>query len=429
MNWRQIRLVMGREYITRVKSKGFIAATLLVPLGIVAVYGIGIFIALWESDVSYEIAIHDRTEVMVDSLVALNPELYVDYSSTPVDSLRSFVQNGQINGYLVIEQENIDENRSLELIYDGSGGLTFLRSVRDDMRELFREERLRRAEVSEEVQKIFSTRIGLDSRVLTEEGEEKQDDTAFFSVIGLAMGGIIIFSIIGYGGYLTRGVIEEKTNRIIEVIASSVKPIELLIGKMLGVGSLAITQIGIWLVTLLVLMASAAPIAALVIGVMEDRSVTTEMAQQELPSFMMIPEIEISLVIYFVLFFVTGYFLYSSLFAAIGAAADSETDTQQLALPVTAPIMISYFILLQAFQNPDGMLTVVTSMVPFFAPIIMITRLAIGEVPFWQIALTLLLMVLTFYGTMLLSAKIYKVGILSYGSSAKFKDIWRWLRQ
>jgi ABC-2 type transport system permease protein len=153
------------------------------------------------------------------------------------------------------------------------------------------------------------------------------------------------------------------------------------------------------------------------------------MAQQELPSFMMIPEIEASLVIYFVLFFVTGYFLYSSLFAAIGAAADSETDTQQLALPITAPIMISYFILLQAFQNPDGMLTVVSSMVPFFAPIIMITRLAIGEVPFWQIALTLSLMVLTFYGTMLLSAKIYKVGILSYGSSAKFKDIWRWLRQ
>jgi ABC-2 type transport system permease protein len=298
------------------------------------------------------------------------------------------------------------------------------------MREVIREERLQRANVSKDIQSIFETSVSLNSRRLTAEGEEEEDDTAFFTFVGMAMGFIIFFAIFGYGGYIMRGVIEEKTNRIVEVITSSVKPIELLSGKMAGVGALAITQFAIWLVALFGLTSIAGPIAA---SMMSDQSAQMEAMgapdQAEIPAFLDIPTIETSLIVYFIVFFILGYILYSSLFAAIGSAADSETDTQQLMMPVTIPIMLAYFIMFHAWRSPDSMLSVISSLVPFFSPIVMITRIAITEVPFWQIGLSMLLMVLTFIGTMWLSAKIYKVGILSYGGTASFKDIAKWIRQ
>lgn len=430
MNWRQVSLVLKREYLTRVKSKGFIAATLLVPIGIIAIYGIGFLVIIWESDVSYEVGIADRTGSVVDQLVERRPDSYVDVTDLTVDSLRSMIQSGDLTGYIEITKENIENNESLELIYSGSGGLQLLSTVRSDMREVIREEKLQRADVPNNIQQIFETRIEVETRRLTETGEEEADDTAFMSGLGFAMGLIIFVAIFSYGGYIMRGVIEEKSNRIIEVITSSVKPIELLTGKMLGVAMLALTQIGIWAITIVGLGLLAAPL----LGTFLNDQNTQEMvgqaaAQADIPILSEIPAIDTSIVIYFIIFFFLGYFLYSSLFAAVGSAADSETDTQQLMLPIMAPIFIAYFIMFQAVRNPDGIIAVIGSLVPFFSPIVMITRIAISEVPFWEIALAIFLMIITFVGTMWLSAKIYKVGILSYGSSAGFKDIYKWIKQ
>lgn len=430
MSWRQIYLVLRREYMTRIKSKGFIAATILVPVGFVAMFGIGILISVWDSDISFEIGVIDQTEVLAPSLEEMNAERYTDYSELSEDSLRTLVQQEQITGYMILDEQHITSDKTLDLIYSGSGGIQLLNSIQSDMREVIREERLQRAEVSQDIQNIFETSVSLNSRRLTAEGEEEEDDTAFFTIVGMAMGFIIFFAIFGYGGYIMRGVIEEKTNRIVEVITSSVKPIELLSGKMAGVGALAITQFGIWLIALFGLTSIAGPIAA---SMMSDQSAQMEAMgapeQAELPAFFDIPQIETSLIIYFILFFILGYILYSSLFAAIGSAADSETDTQQLMMPVTIPIMLAYFIMFHAWRSPDSTLSVISSLFPFFSPIVMITRIAITEVPFWQIGLAMLLMVLTFIGTMWLSAKIYKVGILSYGGTASFKDIAKWIRQ
>ncbi|NBC27726.1 MAG: ABC transporter permease [Bacteroidetes bacterium] len=430
MNWSQIFLVLKREYLTRVKSKGFIAATLLVPIGIIAVYGIGILVVIWDTDVSYEVGIKDSTGTVVESIVARDSLSYLDVTDIETDSLRSLVQTGEITGFVVIENRNIDDDIPLELIYSGSGGLSLLSSVRSDLRDVVREERLRRAEVSDQVRDIFASRIGVEPRRLTETGEEEDDDTAFLSGLGFAMGLIIFLAIFSYGGYIMRGVIEEKTNRIIEVITSSVKPIELLTGKILGVAGLALTQIGIWGLTIAGLGLLAAPLLSAFMSNDNTQAVVGEAAAQaDIPILSSIPTIETSIIIYFIIFFFLGYFLYSSLFAAVGSAADSETDTQQLMLPIMAPIFIAYFIMFQAVKNPEGTISVVGSLVPFFAPIVMITRLAISDVPFWQSGLSILLMVFTFIGTMWLSAKIYKVGILSYGSSAGFKDIVKWIRQ
>jgi len=430
MNWRQISLVLKREYLTRVRSKGFIAATLLVPIGIIAIYGIGFLVIIWESDVSYEVGIVDRTGTVVNQLVERSPDSYTDVSDLQVDSLRSMIQSGDLTGYIQVTEENIENNEPLELIYSGSGGLTLLASVRSDMRDVIREEKLRRADVSDNIQQIFETRIGVESRRLTETGEEEADDTAFMSGLGFAMGLIIFVAIFSYGGYIMRGVIEEKSNRIIEVITSSVKPIELLTGKMLGVATLALTQIGIWAITIIGLGLIAAPLlGAFMSNENTEQMVGEAAAQANIPILSEIPTIETSVIIYFIIFFFLGYFLYSSLFAAVGSAADSETDTQQLMLPIMAPIFIAYFIMFQAVRNPDGIIAVIGSLVPFFSPIVMITRIAISDVPFWEIALSIFLMIITFIGTMWLSAKIYKVGILSYGSSAGFKDVYKWIKQ
>jgi len=430
MNWRQVWLVLKREYLTRVRSKGFIAATLLVPIGIIAIYGIGFLVIIWDSEVTYEIGIKDYTGTVVTSMIERDPFRYTDVTELDVDSLRSLVQAGEITGYVEIDNHHIDDNVTLELIYSGTGGMTVLSSVRSDLREVVRTEKLRRAEVSDEIQQIFESRIGVDSRRLTETGEEEDDDTAFLSGLGFAMGLIIFIAIFSYGGYIMRGVIEEKSNRIIEVITSSVKPIELLTGKMFGVGALALTQIGIWGITIVGLGLLAAPLLSILVANPEAEQMMGEAAAQtDIPILSGIPSIDTAIIVYFIIYFFLGYFLYSSLFAAVGSAADSETDTQQLMLPIMAPIFIAYFIMFQAVKNPDGIISVIGSLVPFFAPIVMITRLAISEVPLWEIWLSILLIVVTFIGTMWLSAKIYKVGILSYGSSAGFKDIYKWLKQ
>lgn len=430
MSWRQVYLVLKREYITRVRSKGFIWATILVPVGFAAFLGVIVFISVWESDTSFEIGIKDQTAAIAPQLTEMNPERYKDLTLLPVDSLRSMVQEEAITGYIIISEENVSDEKDLELIYSGSGGIQLLTSVRSDIREVVREERLKRANVSDEIQQIYDSSIGLESRRLTAEGEEQEDDTLFLSAVGMVMGIIIFGAIFSYGGYVTRGVIEEKTNRIIEVIASSVRPIELLTGKMAGVGLLAVTQFGIWMIAFFGLSTLAGPLAA---SFMEPASgaMGTEVseAQSELPAFLDFPALETSLFVYFIIFLILGYALYSSLFAAIGSASDSDTDTQQLMLPVAAPIFVAYFIMLHAWRSPDSMLSVISSMVPFFSPILMTTRIAITEVPFWQIGLSILLMIIAFAGTMWLSAKIYKVGILSYGSTAGFKDLLKWIKQ
>ena len=432
MNWRQTYLVLKREYLTRVKSKGFIWATILVPLGFAVLIGVGIFIAAWDSEIEFTIGVFDETGEVVANLQEIDENRYADYSDVPVDTLRAMVQREEITGYVIVTETHISENQNLELIYSGSGGLQLLSAVRSDFRESIRQERLRREEVSQDIRNIFESNVVVDSRRLNTEGEETDDDTEFLSVVGMFMGLIIFGAIFGYGGYIMRGVIEEKTNRIIEVIASSVKPIELHTGKMAGVGAIAITQFGIWILAFTGLSAIAGPLAASVLG---SDAASSQMpgefaqAEEQLPAILDIPTLETSLIVYFVIFFFLGYLLYSSLFAAIGSAADSETDTQQLMLPISAPIFIAYIIMFHAMQSPDSTLSVVGSLIPFFSPILMITRIAITEVPFWQTSTAIILMMLSFVGTMWLSAKIYQVGILSYGKTATFKDLAKWIKQ
>jgi len=428
MSFRQIKLVLQREYMTKIRSKAFILATILIPLGFVAFIGVVTGLTLWDTDPVVKIAIADQTEQLYPRLQKIDSTRYINAANLSEDSLRKKVTAEEINGYIFFTDEHINAAKNPELLYGGSGGIGLLSSIENDLEDVIRDERLEQAEVTDEVKQIYGSSVDLDSRKLTKAGEETEDNTGFLSGIGFAMGFIIVMSLFGYGGLLTRSVIEEKTNRIVEVIASSVKPIELLIGKMAGIGALAITQITFWILAFFGISAAAAPVVGMLVDPAEVTG-ASEVASGVDPAMFQIPSIDPMIFVYFIIFFILGYSMYSTFFAAIGSAVDSETDTQQFMFPVMAPIFIAYFILFRTIESPDSSLSVVGSLIPLFSPIIMTTRIAITDVPFWQIGLSIVLMILTFIGAMWLAAKIYKVGILSYGQSANYKELWKWIKQ
>ncbi|MEX0610090.1 MAG: ABC transporter permease [Balneolaceae bacterium] len=431
MSFQKIFLVLKREYLTKVKSKSFIISTALTPLALVAFLAIIVFISISDSDVEKQIGILDNTGVLYERLQEANEARYFDVSNVPTDSLRSQVLAGEMDGFIILDDAVIMDSKSPVLMHGGSGGLSFISAVRSDLRDAVREERLSRENVSSEIRNIFETRTGLEAIKLTAEGEEK-DNTLFASALGFVLGLLIFMGIFIYGSILMRSVLEEKTNRIVEVIASSIKPIELMFGKLFGILAMAVTQFGIWILFYIGLSIAAAPIATLIMDAQME-SLPEGAAEAAASSFdpaslnQMI--VDPSVFVYFFIFFFLGFLIYSAVFAAIGAAVETEQDTQQFMIPVAIPIFIGYFLNTKVIESPDGALAVFSSLFPLTAPINMISRIASTSVPFWEIAVSIILMVVTFLGIIWLAAKIYRVGILMYGKKPTFSELAKWVKQ
>ena len=428
MNTEKLFLIFKREYLTRIRTKSFIISTILAPVAIILLIAIPIILQITDSEKTQIIGIKDEVGTVLPRLIDLNSERYVPTPPVTMDSLRSLVLAGSIDGFIEITEEHLTSNKDIELLYIGSGGMGLIAEIRSDIRMVLQNERLDRAEVGEVVQEILAMRQQLLTRKLTAEGEETQDTLALF-MIGYIMCFIIYGAMFGYGAIIMRSVIEEKTNRIIEVITSSVKPFELLMGKVLGVGALGLTQFIIWSVSASGLLAIAAPITALLIGnntTAIDASGTAAQATSEIP--FEIPTIGPELWITFILFFLLGYLIYSALFASVGSAVDSESDTQQLMLPIMVPIILPMLFLGRVAQDPNSTFSIITSMIPFFAPMLMPVRVAMTDVPAWEYITAVILMTGTFVGLIWLSSRIYRVGILMYGKKASFKEMVKWIR-
>jgi ABC-2 type transport system permease protein len=430
MDFGKIFLVLKREYLTRVRTKSFILSTLLTPLAFIAFMAIVIYVSISDGEVTRTVAVIDQTEVIYNSLEELDPARYSNASSLPLDSVRAQVLSGEVDGYIILTEENINYSERPTLVYGGSGGISFIESVESDVRRVLREERLARSNVSAEVREIFEARYNIDSLKLTEDGEE-EDNAIMGAVFGFILGLLIFIGVFGYGAVLMRSVIEEKTNRIVEVIASSVKPIELMTGKLLGICVLALTQFGVWIASYIGLSLAAAPVATMFVDAQmknippEAVEASASFDPSKLEAFIVDPTI----FLYFFVFFIIGFLIYAGIFAAIGAAVDSEQDTQQFMMPVMIPIFIGYFLNIRVMENPDSTIAVVASLFPLTAPINMISRIAATDVPAIQIIASLFLMSLTFVGLMWLAAKIYRVGILMYGKKPSYKELAKWIRQ
>ena len=423
MSFDKILIILRREYLTRVRTKAFIISTILAPVFILALIGIPILLSFMETDRPNRIGVQDETGTLVGRFMEIDSTRYQPLADEPIDTLRAMVLGGRIDGYILLNESHISGDADIEFLSGGKGGLSLMSDIRNDIRTVIRDERLDRANVSDTVKEIMADRPSVVSRKITETGDETTDTLGMF-IVGYVMCFIIYGAMFGYGAIIMRSVIEEKTSRIIEIITSSARPFELLMGKVLGVGAVGLTQFSIWAVSSSAIMAGAGLFMARDMSPMSTAGATA--AATEAPFVM--PEIGMGLWVAFVFFFLMGYLIYSALFAAVGSAADNETDTQQLMLPITLPIIIPMMLIGPVSSDPNSTLAVVSSLIPFFTPMLMPLRIAMTDVPLWHLGSSVVLMAGTFTGLIWLSARIYRVGILMYGKKASFKEMAKWIR-
>lgn len=423
MNWQKLQLIISREYLTRVRTKAFLLSTLLAPLGLALLMFIPILMTMITPDRERLVLIYDESGVISERMVSSRPDLF-QVTDLSVEELRFKVSQGAIEGFIFIPDNAVNEDARAEFFQSGGGGIQFTSMLQNEYRSAVRDVRLDQIQADEQIRQIIASRPSIQSRTITETGEDGADTGVLF-FIGYIMGFIIYGAMFAYGAVIMRGVVEEKTNRIVEVMASSVKPFELLLGKVLGVGLLGLTQFVIWAVLASGILAITGPAAALMMG---DMGSAEAMATVEQELGFSIPTIGIGIWIGFIGFFLLGYLIFSSLYAAVGSAIEQESDAQQLQIPIMILIIIPILFIFSVADDPTSTLAVVTSMIPFFAPILMPVRIAIIDVPVWQLAGTVVLMIATFFVLIWLSARIYRVGILMYGKKASFAELAKWIR-
>lgn len=425
----KIWTIISHEYQTKVKSKGFIISTLLGPLILIALIAIPIIVTMLSMGESEKkIAVIDLSNKNIgQKFVNIDTSKYI-LTEESLFQLNKKLLNREIDGYFIIPEDITNRNK-ITIYTRGGGGLAFIAKVEKNLSKIVRHTRLTEAGLDPNFIDMADKGIEVQTEKLTEQGSKK-DYAEVFAGVGYFLGFMIYMMMFMYGSLVMRAVIEEKANRIIEVIASSAKPFEIMFGKVVGIAAVGLTQVIIWIVLSLGIISLIGPIAAMFAPSPE--ALTTGMPMQSEEAMLLqnieIPEISVWLILGFVFYFLSGYFIYSTLFAAVGSAVDQESDAQQLMTPITLPIIIPILFIGSVMSNPDGILAIVMSLIPFFSPILMVVRIAATDVPLWQIILSIFLMVSTFLGCLWLAAKIYRTGILMYGKKPTFKDIFKWLK-
>lgn len=422
-------IIAQREYIQRVKTRGFVIGTLLGPILMIALIAVPVFLVVAvDSKATKKLAVADETGLLFDALDF--PEGFeVLQLDIPVDSLRHMVGREMIDGYLVLPAGVLSGLEPAAYYSRGGGGLMFSTQLEQAVDAAVRQQRLVEVGAPAAVLDILRQRASVRMVKITDDGDQA-DAAAAMAGIGYVMGFVIYICVFIYGAFVMRGVIEEKTNRIAELIASSARPFQLMMGKVLGIGAMGLTQFLVWCTLGMGIMAFGGTIASLFIDP-ADYGLTEATDRQAIldAAGVTIPQIPFSAFVLFVLFFVGGYLLYASLFAAVGSAVEQESDAQQFVIPIAAPIIIPMMMIGPVIESPDSMLAFWLSIVPFFSPILMTVRIAATEVPIWQTALALALLAGAFLASIWVSSRIYRVGILMYGKRPSFGDIVRWLKQ
>ena len=425
-------IIARSEYLRRVRSRTFLLATFLAPVMLIALIGVSVAVGVMTQEGGARtVAVVDETGVLGEALVAQLPESYAaSVEDAPLDSLRARVERGVLDGYFVLPEGLLRGEAGAAFYSAGGGGFSNQMRLQSAVSDVVRRARLEAAGAPAAVLDAAESPVEVRMVAFTEAGEAT-DATWLYAGLGYVMGFIIYIAMFVYGAMVMRGVIEEKTNRIVEVIASSARPFELMMGKVLGIGAVGLTQFVLWVV----LGLAGLVVFGMVLGSMLDPAALAGAdavaGASELPfdpALLTLSNVPFSLIVYFLLFFLGGYLLYGSLFAAVGSAVEQESDAQSLQLPILVPVILPALFLPFIADNPDAPVSVVLSLVPFFSPILMVVRAAATTVPFWQMALSLVLLALAFVGTIWLASRVYRVGILMYGKKATFRDLARWVR-
>ena len=431
-----ISLIIKREFIAKVRNKSFIVMTFLSPLFFVAITIFISYLSSMKADTK-RVAIHDASGLFVNEFVNQNSTQkefkYIDLSPIDIQFIKDSITNNQYEGVLIIPNtKNIAELESkVEFISNTSPSIAFIENVQKSIDSKITKINLENAHLDTLAIQKAQSHISLN--LVKTSGEETVRGLNEIKIfIGGAFGYLIMMFIIIYGNMVMRSVIEEKTNRIIEIIISSVKPFQLMIGKIIGTSLAGILQFTIWAIIGLILMTTASMVFGVSTGTPSSLPISqispdiAQAAQMYIKELWNLPIA--SILIGFVVYFIGGYFLYSSFYAAIGAAVDNQTDSQQFLLPIIMPLMLSVYIgFFSVMNDPHGTVAVVCSMIPLTSPIVMLMRIPFG-VPLWQIAISVTLLFGTFFGVVWFAAKIYRVGILMYGKKPSWKELYRWLK-
>lgn len=461
MNLHIIRVIIGREYLNKVRKKSFLVITFLVPVLFAAVTLLPALIMRFAKEERKTVAVVDRSGVVMPCLQDNELAAYSDASVTGADSLKFSLVSSDSDVLLVITPIETSSLPGDGASFDALPGAALFdvkaetyspkpigadlqASMEAQIRQAVRQQRIASYDIDHLDAIIGSVQsdVTIKAYTIDADGKQRVSESTVYMLVSMLLGMLVYLFITLFSGGVMSSVIEEKASRVVEVLVSSVKATELMFGKIIGVALVALTQFFLWMVLTVVLLTASVGILgkdALSAGDlaapagMDVRSLPSMPASDVLPSEVTDLIATLSsmpwgeMLLCFLLFFLFGYLLYASLFAAIGSAVENEADTQQLQIPVTIPLLLGFFIAIAAYKVPDSPLVFWGSMIPFTSPIVMLARLPFG-VPLWEILLSIGLLVLTFLLCAWMSARIYKVGILMFGRKSSFRDLWKWLR-
>ncbi|MFN2395532.1 MAG: ABC transporter permease [Bacteroidales bacterium] len=438
--------IIKREYLSRVKKKSFIVMTILGPLLMAALVIVPVYIAQM-SDSVYEVAIVDDTRLFYNEFSDANNVVFTDLN-IDVDSAIELMKADKFDAVLHIPTTAFQAPSTLRIFSEKAINMNAKLYMENVLRDEFELMKLAHAGIDPETLKATETKISITAVRMLKDGHEQTDYPEISMGLGIFSGILIYFFVFLFGTQVMRGVMEEKSNRIVEIIVSSVKPFQLMLGKIIGIAMVGLTQFLIWIFltfALISIVSTAMPevfrftpqeniyVSASQSLNPGDLQEQMQQAQQHNTAAGQIMEglrsINFGVMIFsFIFYFLGGYLLYAALFAAIGSAVDNEADTQQFILPITIPMIFAIIMAQMVMNNPAGPIAFWLSIIPLTSPIIMMVRIPFG-VPFTDLILSASLLILGFLATTWLAGKIYRTGILMYGKKVSYTDLFKWLKR
>jgi ABC-2 type transport system permease protein len=446
----KISIIIKREYLTRVRKKSFIIMTILAPVLMAALMVVPTLLMLnGDKDFKKIAVIEDGSDLFRNVIPDTKDADYIYLENTSVEDLKTTFEEAGYYGILWISPEIINTPNAIQFFSKKQPAMSLLDHISNSLEKEIERQKLIAYNIKDldNILKDVKTSVSIQTKRIDESGKEKSTSTGIAMALAYISGFLMYMLVFMFGSMVMRGVIEEKTSRVIEVIVSSVKPVQLMMGKIIGVALVGLTQFLIWI------FLTVTMVAVVKTTILKDKGITE--ITQNIPQDIMTGDQQgvaatkaemsegmaefsklfdnamnqdwLLIIFSFIFYFITGYLLYASVFAAIGSAVDNETETQQFMLPVTIPIILALMVAMGTMQNPESSIAFWFSIIPFTSPIVMMARLPFG-VPYWQIAISMFLMVLTFIGCVWMAAKIYRTGILMYGKKTSYKEMWKWLR-
>ncbi len=462
----KISLVIKREYLSRVRKKAFIIMSVIGPLLFAGLMIAPAIIANLDDKEHKTIAVIDETylfndsiyqrELLPDSLITDSNHIFINVLPNTKLLKFEFIEDKTVaelrkdfeeSGYYAVLfiPRNITYNSGIVQLYsDKQPTLGVQTHISNAIEKELERLKLRKMGIDQNVLRSVKTSIRVSTIKWEKGGEAKETNQDIARIVGFIAGMMIYMFIFMYGSQVMRGVIEEKTNRIVELIVSSVRPFQLMMGKIIGIALVSLTQIVLWIVFTSIIVSTAyslffnqtvevEKLQPNNIMINQNIDIAGDINNEEIEKIIneawsSIGQIDFGvMIISFIFFFLGGYLLYASLFAAIGSAVDNETDTQQFVLPVTIPLILAFFMMYSIFNNPEGQLAFWGSIIPLTSPIVMMARIPFG-VPYWQVGLSAGLLIITFVFSTWFAGKIYRTGILMYGKKISYKELWKWLK-